>query len=187
MGYKSITKYLDVPHYLQTDSDWKSCVLTGTVNGVYKTSTIGAIGCAMTSGAMVAGITPGVLWESYNMKDYICNWSKIPTHTFSWFSASSDANYAAKFFSEIVLNNNPVIVYGDDGTTSEFSSHFAVVYGFVGTVAVDAAGGYSLTSYDLNQFKVYDPSDKLGYGNHTNVNSFNDRFPIESLRLTKPK
>lgn len=187
MGYKSIIKNLSVTKYLQADPIWKDKVLSGTVDGEIKSSTIGKIGCSMTSGAMVAGITPGSLWDNYNMRDYLCNWSKIPTHSFSTFYVGSTTQIADKLFVEIVLGNNPVLVYGDDGKNTIYSTHFAVVYGFTGTVAVDEGGDYSLTSYDLNQFKVYDPSVVPGYGNHTNVNSFNDRFPIKNLRLTSPK
>ena len=187
MGYKTITKNLDVTHYLQADSRWKDKVLSSKIDDVLYSSTIGKIGCAMTSGAMVANITPGTLWDKHKMTDYLCDWTKIPTHTFTTHSISSTASLNTKLFSEIVLNDNPVIVYGDDGTGSIYSTHFAVVYGFSGTVAVDSEGGYSLANYDLHQFKVFDPSTVSGYGNHVDVFSFNDRFPVKSLRLTDPK
>lgn len=172
---------------MQADERWKDKALTGIVDGVYKSSTIGLIGCSMTSGGMVASITPGTLWDVYNMKDYLCVWSKIPTHRFITYSVSTGTQIANKLFAEIVVNNNPVILYGDDGLGGKYSTHFAVAYGFVGTVSVDVDGGYSLMSYDLSQFKVLDPSTLSGYGNHTNTYSFNNRFPIQNLRLTERK
>lgn len=150
-----------------------------------KESTIGLIGCAMTCAGMVVGITPAYLHDSYGMTDYLCDWSKVPHAVFSRFSASTDAKYADKLFTEIVINERPVIINGDDGTDSTYSSHFVVAYGFVGTVAVDSAGDYSLTSYDLKQFKLLDPSDDPRYGNHSNLETFNDMYPIYNLRLSE--
>ncbi|GEM_PF-1342674 len=188
MANKTITKYLSVNHYKQNDSYWKDYVLTGKDSaGKTITSTIGLSGCAMTSGGMVAGKNPGILYDTYGMKELLCDWTKIPSYNFTRFAISTNADIASKLFKEIVLYDNPIILYGDDGKGGAYSTHFVVAYGFVGTVAVDIDGGYSLTSNDLSQFKVLDPSVVRNYGNHTTASSFNTRFPIQNLRVPSPK
>ena len=179
MGYKNITVSLDVKRYYQDESDWKDLVLkTGKI-----TSTIGKSGCGLTCGAMLEKISPKVLYEDHNMTDLLCEWSKLPTYSISHESIRDAEDAAFKLFLYIVLNEKPIILFGDDGKGDDYSTHFVIVRGFIGKVAVDPDGNYFPADSRLDTFKVYDPSRVSGYGNSTNADEFNDRFPIKSFRV----
>lgn len=121
------------------------------------------------------------------MKDLLCNWDKLPTYSMSKVSVSNSEDAAFQLFIDVVLNKKPIILFGDDGGGTEYSTHFVIIRGFQGKVAVDPDGNYYPADSSLVPFKVYDPSTVAGYGNATNANEFNNRFPIKSLRVPTKK
>lgn len=180
MGYKNINTSLDVEHYYQDNNDWKNLVLkTGN-----QKSTIGKVGCALTCGAMLEKKTPKELYEDFNMTDLSCDWSKLPTYSISHKNVKNATDAADKLFAYIVIEETPIILFGDDGKGGVYSTHFVIVRGFQGKVAVDPDGNYSPTSSDLAQYKVYDPSSKY---DAANAKEFNDDFPIKSFRVPTEK
>lgn len=183
MGYKSINISLDVKQYYQNDDNWKDLVLrTGQ-----ETSTIGTSGCALTCGAMLEKIPPNSLYNIHNMKDLYCDWSKLPTYSISHEGVSNAEDAAFKLFLHVVINKKPIILFGDDGKGKPLSTHFVIVRGFQGKVAVDPDGNYFPADSNLAPFKVYDPSTEPNYGNAINADAFNNRFPIKSFRVPTKK
>ncbi|WP_313345574.1 hypothetical protein [Sedimentibacter sp.] len=183
MGYISINISMDVKQYYQNEEDWKDLVLrTGD-----ETSTIGKSGCGLTCGAMLEKKSPKMLYENYNMKDLLCDWTKLPTYSISHESVRDAEDAAFKLFIHVVLNKKPIILFGDDGEGTDYSTHFVIIRGFQGKVAVDPDGNYFPADSSLAPFKVYDPSTVPGYGNATNADEFNNRFPIKSFRVPTKK
>ena len=180
-------KYIDVTvcdnHYKQKDDRWGELQLDGDKY------TIGQVGCALTCAAMIEGITPKSLYVDYEMTDELVDWSKLPTYSIS-HKAISDSGLFSDLFEYIVQPTDPdedpkpIILLGDDGKGAETSTHFVVVSGFKGWVAVDADGGimYAKDPTDFSQFKINDPLDK-----YSDLKKFKKVYNPQSYRVPNKK
>ncbi|MBR3630647.1 MAG: C39 family peptidase [Oscillospiraceae bacterium] len=153
---EEIPEVLDVISYKQTDPRWKSASLGG--------STIGSVGCLVTSMAMLHSYTTGVETTPVQMRDMLkfsgggglASWSLITDLGYTVETYSGGVTQAnMKHIYELLRDGKPVVLGCKKGSSG---MHFVIVTGYKGDGV----------NFSASDFTINDPgySSRFTLANH---------------------
>ena len=173
---------------MQYNDKWGSKELDCINEKTKKHYTIAKAGCALTSGAMVLGITPLKHWQELNDKD-VCDcpysfstvadkYGKVHKSKGARDSTDRFDSLKKHIFNYIYYDKIPVIARLS--TSNKDDTHFVVIKGFEGEVASDK-NGLVFDNVTEDMFKVNDPGyvnnitleDSLTNNKYSRINEIN--------------